>query len=377
MPDIALGSRVRKSPYYDSTVAAGVQSFTIYNHMYMPIGYGNPAAEYQRLTEGVALWDVAGERQVEVSGPDAFALANAVSARDLTGMAIGRARYAPLCDHDGRLINDPVILRVGEDRFWFSLADSDILHWVRAIAAERSFDANVFEPDVSPLAIQGPKALDVARDLFGADVVDSLGFFHHRSVELDSIPMVICRSGWSKQGGVELFLTNGSRGNQLWDRVMAAGEPYGIGPGGPNQQERIESGLLSYGTDHDGDTDPVEAGLGQYVSLDGIHDFVGRTGLEARLMRTVRRNVVNVRLARDVTDVIGSENPWPAFIDDEPVGQVRTAVWSTKFETWLGLAQLATPHDAAGTTFEVTLPSGESCQATVHDEPFGAIQTHG
>lgn len=375
MPLVAVGSRVRKSPFYDSTIAAGVSSFTVYNHMYMPTGYGDPASEYHRLTEGVALWDVAGERQIEVSGPDAFALANSVSARDLTGMAVGRARYAPLCDHQGRLINDPVVLRVSEDRYWFSLADSDILYWVRGIAGERNLDVEVFEPDVSPLAIQGPKALDVARDLFGAELVDSLGFFHHYPVELHGIPLVLCRSGWSKQGGVELFLTDGSRGGELWDRVMRVGEPYGIGPGGPNQQERIESGLLSFGSDHDYETDPIEAGLAEYVSLDGEHAFVGRTALEARIEHPVRRNIVNVRIDAGPNGVVVSEHPWLASIEGEAVGQVRNAVWSTKLDAWLGLAQIATPHDTAGTIFDVTVPDGTSRTATVHHQPFGAIQT--
>jgi aminomethyltransferase len=213
------------------------------------------------------------------------------------------------------------------------------------------------------------------RDLFGADVVDPLGFFHHRPVELDGIPMVLCRSGWSKQGGVELFLTNGSQGDRLWELIMAAGEPYGIGPGGPNQQERIETGLLSYQTDHDLDTDPIEAGLGEYVSLDGNHQFVGRTALEARLRQAIRRNVVNVRLDGSAADVIAVDRPLPASINGEHIGRLRTAVWSTKLDCWLGLAQLATPHDAAGTSFEITLTGGAMRSATVHHQPFGAIQT--
>jgi len=355
MPNIAIGSRIRTSPFYESTVAAGVVSFTIYNKMYMPTGYGDPEEEYRRVTTGVAMWDVAVERQVEIAGPDAFELANYLSARDLTGMAVNRARYAPMCDHDGRLINDPVVLRVGEDRYWFSIADSDVLLWVRAIAGERQFDVDVFEPDVSPLAIQGPKAMDVARDLFGTEAINSLGMFHHFPAELDGIPMVVCRSGWSKQGGVELFLTDGSKGNQLWDLVAAAGEQYGIGPGNPNHQERIETGLLSYGSDHDADTDPIEAGLASFVSLDGDHNFVGRAALEARLQNPVRRNIVNVRLEGEP---VPSEGPWPAFVGDKQVGEVRTATVSSKLNAWIGLAQLGSPNDTAGTAFDFVLPNG-------------------
>jgi len=372
MTSIGIGSRVRKSPFFDATVAAGVSSFTIYNGMYMPTGYGDAALEYKRLTQGVSVWDVGAERQVEIAGPDAFALANYLSARDLTAMAVNRARYAPLCDHHGRLINDPVALRVAHDRYWFSLADSEILLWARAIAGERNYDVSVFDPDVSPLAIQGPLSHNLVRDLFGAELVDGLGFFHHVPVTLHDIPMVLCKSGWSKQGGYELFLTNGTQGVRLWNLVMEAGAQYGVGPGSPNQQERMESGLLSFGSDHGRDTDPIEAGLKAYTSLDSDHDFVGRAALKERLGRSVRRNIVNVTLDGEP---VASENPWPAHVDSHQIGELRNAVWSTKLNRWIGLAQLMTPHDAPGTTFDVRLPSGNIVQATVSVEPFGTVQT--
>lgn len=372
MPEMTIASRIRTSPFYDATLEAGVASFTVYNHMFMPSGYGDPEAEYRRLTEGVALWDVAVERQVEIAGPDAAALSQFVSARDLTGLRVGRARYAPMCDHDGRLINDPVVLRVDEDRYWFSLADSDMLLWVRALAGLRGDDVEVVEPDVSPLAIQGPRANDLAADLFGADLVDSLGFFHHAPVELDGIPMVICRSGWSKQGGFELFLTDGSRGVELWDRVMDAGAAHGIGPGAPNSQERMESGLLSYGSDHDGDTDPIEAGLGAYTSLDADVDFCGKSALLARTRRAVRRPIVNVTIDGHFEP---TTRPWAATVDGAPVGRLHSAVWSPRLDAWIGLAQLATPHDRSGTTVDATSETGRCVKATVTDEPFGAIRT--
>ena len=370
-PQITLGSRVRKSPYFDSTIAAGATMFTVYNHMYMPTGYGDPDGEYQRLTTGVALWDVGAERQVEVTGPDALALANYVSARDLTSMEVGRARYAPMCDHQGRLLNDPVILRVDQDRYWISLADSDMLYWVRAIAGERGLDVTVEEPDVSPLAIQGPRAIELARDLFGADTVDPLGMFHHCWTEIDGIPLVLCRSGWSRQGGYELFLTDGSAGSRLWELVADAGEPYGIGPGTPNHQERIESGLLSWGSDHRYDTDPIEAGLAKFTSLSGDHDFVGRSALEARLQRPTRHNVVNVRLDGDRVPI---EHPWPLLVAGNQVGLLRTATWSPRLQHWLGIAQIATPHDAPGVAFTVELPDGTTRAGHVHDQPFGETQ---
>ncbi len=375
MAQISIGSRIRKSPFYDSTVAAGVSSFTIYNNMYMPTGYGDPDAEYERLTQRVALWDVAAERQVQIAGPDAAALAQYVSARDLTGLKVNRARYAPMCNHQGRLINDPVILKVAEDRFWISIADSDMLLWVSAIAGERGDDVEVTEPDVSPLALQGPMADDLARDVFGADLVDGLGFFHHAPADVDGIPVVLCRSGWSKQGGFELFLTDGSEGNRLWDLMMAAGEKYGIGPGNPNQPERIESGLLSHRSDNDPDTDPIEAGLAAYTSLDADIDFCGRAALIERQKRAVRRPIVNITLngSKDVAE--WCRNPWPASISGEQVGWLRNATWSHRLDRWIGIAQIETPHDEPGTELDIVTGSGNKVRSTVTDEPFGTIRT--
>lgn len=376
MAEISLGSRIRKSPFFDSTVRAGAASFTIYNKMYMPTGYGDAEAEYHRLMNGVALWDVAAERQVEVAGPQAYEFSRYLSARDLTGLAINRARYAPICDHEGRLVNDPVVLRVDEDRFWFSIADSDLLLWIRAIAGERSAQVTVREPDVSPLAIQGPRALDLARDLFGP-VVDELGFFHHRPLQLDGIPMVVCRSGWSKQGGVELFLTDGSQGNRLWDLIMDAGAAYDIGPGTPNHQERIESGLLSFGSDHDWDADPFEVGLGSYVSLDVDHDFIGKAALQHRA-QAPGRPVVNVRLQGTP---IPAEHPWPISVGGRAAGQLRTATWSPRLDAWIGLAQVDSEFAAPGTALTVhttNVGAGETCteiSAEVSAQPFGAIQS--
>ena len=371
MAGIHIGSRKRKSPFHESTLAAGASLFTIYNRMYMPTGYGDAQAEYMRLTRGVAVWDVAAERQVEIAGPNATDLVQYLSARDLSDMKVGRARYAPLCDHLGRLINDPVALRVGYDRYWFSLADSEILLWARAIAGERGDDVEVFEPDVSPLAIQGPLAADLAKDLFGAELIEGLGFFHHCPTQLDGIPMVLCRSGWSKQGGFELFLTDSAQGNRLWDLVMQAGEKYGIGPGSPDHQERIESGLLSYGSDHDHDTDPIEAGLGAYVSLDGESDFVGKAAIIERLKRTERRPIVNVRLEGNF---IECNHPWSATVEGRLVGQVRNAVWSSRLNAWIGLAQLTAPHSAPGAVVDVDIDRALGVTATVTEDPFGAIR---
>lgn len=368
MAEIAFGPRVRKSPYFDATVGGGVTAFTVYNHMFMPTSYGDAIGEYERVKTGVSMWDVAAERQVEIVGPDATAVAQLVSARRLTDLKVGRARYAPMCDYDGCLINDPIALRLEENRWWLSIADSDMVYWVKGIAGAGGFDARVFEPDVSPLAIQGPKADDVVRALFGDDLVDSLGFFHHQAVQLDGIPLVICRSGWSRQGGVELFLTDNTQGQALWDRVVEAGAPFGIAPGTPNQMERVENGLLSYGSDTDADTDPIEAGLGAYVNLDDDFDFVGKQALIARHADpSTRRRLVNVTLDGEMPN---PAHPWEAHSHGDPIGQIRTATYSPLLDRNVGLALVPVACAEAGTSFAVDA-DGTTLTATVMDTPFG------
>lgn len=368
MAEIVVGPRVRKSPYYDAVIAAGVSSVTIYNHMFLPISFGDLLAEYELLTKAVVLWDVAAQRQVEISGPQATELAQLVSARRIADLRPGRARYAPMCDQRGCLINDPVVLRLAEDRWWFSLADSDMLHWIKGVNTAGGLDAEVFEPDVSPLAMQGPRAEDVARDLFGAEIVESIGFFGHRPAELDGIPMQLCRSGWSRQGGFEMFLTDGARGVDLWDRVTAAGEPYGIGPGGPHPMERIESGLLSYGADTDADTDPIEAGLAAFVDLDEEADFIGKQALLARQAEPhKRRKLVNLVFDSAVPT---AENPWPMTRSGVRAGDCRAATWSPKLGCHIGLGLIGAAHAEPGASFEVDAAGGKAT-AIVSATPFG------
>jgi len=367
MATLTVGSRIRKSPFYDATVAAGATHFTIYNRMYMPTSYGDPLGEYDRLMTGVSLWDVGAERQVEITGPDARALTDYLSARSLATLKPGRARYAPMCAYDGVLINDPIALCLADDHWWLSIADSDVLLHCQAVAGAGRFDASVSEPDVSPLAIQGPLAESLCRDLFGTELMEGLGFFHHRAIDLDGIPMVICRSGWSRQGGVELFLTDGRCGQELWDRIMAAGQPYGIAPGTPHQMERIENGLLSYRSDTDDATDPIEAELGRWVDLDD-RDFVGRDALLARHADPARRRrLVNVMIDGDVPPC---ENPWPVTLNGDPAGQLRTATWSPKLQRFIGLALLPGAVAEPGTELQVDA-DGTPLTATVSSVPFG------
>lgn len=363
---LAPGTRIRKSPFFARCVTAGMTQATVYNHMIMPTSYGDPEAEYWQLIKGVALWDVAVERQVEIAGPDAAALAQALVPRDVGACTVGQGKYVPLCDHEGRLLNDPVLLKLAQDRYWLSLADSDILLWARAVAAERGLDVRVVEPDVSPLAIQGPRAEAVARDLFG-DWVSALKYFWFRETALDGIPLVVARSGWSKQGGYELYLMDGAQGGALWDRVWEAGRPYDIGPGAPNPIERIESGLLSYGSDTDAETNPYEVRLGDYVDLSIAADFIGKAALQ-RIARDGPRRL-QAGLFLDGAPIQGNQDRWPVRRDGRAVGVVTAANYSPRLQRNIALASIE--RTAATEAHDLIVETADGPRAaTVSSLPF-------
>ncbi len=338
MPNLVLSPRIRKSPFYEATLTAGVSHFTVYNKMLLPLSYGDLEGEYRRLIEGVAVWDVGAERQVEVTGPDADALVQYLSARDLRSTAVGQGRYVAMCGHDGSLLNDPVLLRL-PDRWWFSLADADMLLWVRAVAAEGGYDVEVSEPDVSPLAIQGPKAMTVAASVFGPEVHD-LGFFRFFEAEIEGIPVVVCRSGWSRQGGVEVFLRDGHAGTRLWEIVMAAGEAEGIGPGAPNHVERVESGLLSFGGDTTPGSNPFEAGMARYVDVDTEVDYIGKQALRRVAAEGPARLFVGLRFGDTTTRAWPLEHREAITVDGRQVGTLVAVVRSPRLDAVIGLAQI-------------------------------------
>ena len=337
--DFAIGANLRKSPYFAATLRAGVKSFSVYNHMLIPAHFGDPDAEYQRLMTGVAMWDVAAQRQVQVTGPDAARLVQYITPRNLAATRVGQGRYVPICDHDGILINDPVLLKLAEDRFWLSVADSDLHLWCQAIARERGWQAQVSEPDVSPLAIQGPLAEQVTAALFG-DWVRDLRYFGFAETDLDGIPLVLARSGWSKQGGFELYLTDGTRGTELWDRVAAAGQPFGIGPGAPNDIERVESGLISYGSDMRWQVipaTPFEMGLGGLVDLTRSDDFVGKAALQRMAGQRPARRRTGFRI--DGTPAAPG-HPVPVLLAGKPVGVLSELVVSPRLGQTIGVGLL-------------------------------------
>ena len=366
MFSISPSPRIRKSPFFDATVAEGVTSFSTYNRMLMPTGYGHPEAEYWRLIDGVSMWDVAVERQIQLQGRDAATLAQILCPRDLTRCKTEQGKYVALCNHAGTIINDPILLKLADDRFWLSIADSEVILWARAIAAERRLEVTVSEPDVSPLAIQGPKAADVVAAILG-DSVRDLRYFWFRETRIDGIPVAVARSGWSKQGGFEIYLMDGARGTHLWNIVREAGMPFDIGPGNPNPAERVESGLLSWGGDTDDDTNPFEVRMGDYVDLDVPDDVVGIDSLRRIAQDGPKRHQLGVVLEGD--SPLPSDSDWLDIrLDDAKIGSMTCSTWSYRLKANIGFALVST-DSLPGSSVSVAR-DGQSIAGRLVELPF-------
>lgn len=329
-------TRLRQSPYYEATLAEGVTSFSPYNRMLLPGGFGDPEAEYWSLVNGVSMWDVAAERQVQIEGPDAARLTQMLCARDLRNLQEGQGKYVAVCNHRGVIINDPIVLKISDDCFWLSIADSDVRMWASAIKGERGLDVELTEPDVSPLAVQGPKSHDVVASIFG-DWTRDLKFFRFGDAEIDGIPLKVARSGWSKQGGFELYLMDSSRGGDLWNIVKEAGQPWGITPGTPNPSERIESGLLSWGGDTDDTTNPLEVRLAPFVDLDLHEGVIGMAALRRIAAEGPKRHQLGVVLEGD-EPTVGHRRWFDIVVNGDKVGSMTNGVWSYKLERNIGFA---------------------------------------
>ena len=369
MNRITISPRIRTTPFHESTVAAGATDITVYNKMVLPLSFGDLEAEYDRLINGVAIWDVAVERQVQISGPDAHVAAQYFTSRDITNMVEGQGKYVAMCNHDGHILNDPVLMKLSGGRYWFSIADNDMLLWCKGIVAERGWDVEVTEPDVSPLAVQGPKAEDLIAELFGEHVRD-IRLFRFIETDLDGIPLVLCRSGWSKQGGFELFLQDGSRGNELWDRVVAAGEKYDIGPGAPNHIERVESGLFSCGGDNTPESNPLETGMGPYVDTDTDVEYIGKAALQKVAAEGgPKRLFVGLNVDAELTEAWPLPQRTPITAGGEQVGTLAAIVHSPRLGRAIGLGQVNRDIVEAGTEVEVQTPTGPA-KATTQALPF-------
>ncbi len=353
---LSIGARIRKSPFFNRTVAAGLTHASVYNHMYMPTAYGDLAAEYDRLINGVSMWDVSVQRQVSLKGVDAYRLARLMTPRNLDGLVIGQGLYVPLCNSRGILLNDPVLQRISDDEIWLSIADNDMGYWAQGLAAGFGMDVEITEPDVAPLAIQGPKSPQVTAAIFG-DWVDDLSYFGFKATSVAGIPLILARSGWSKQGGFELYLQDSAKADALWDIVAEAGAPYGIGPGSPNYIERVESGLISVGADTDENSNPLEMGLGRFMDLEQDFDFIGKAALRSIASNGVKRRFCGVVL--DGAPLPSTnQHRWRVRQDGNDVGYISAAAYSPRFEKNIAVGVLGVAAIESGHSVDIAAEDG-------------------
>ncbi|MEM8777220.1 MAG: glycine cleavage T C-terminal barrel domain-containing protein [Pseudomonadota bacterium] len=365
--DFGFGTQIRKSPFFDATVRWGATDFSVYNHMYIPRSFGDPEQNFWNLVNDAILCDVAVERQVEITGPDAAKFIQLLTPRDLSKMAVGQCKYILITNSDGGILNDPVLLRLADNHFWISLADSDILLWAQGVAVNSGLDVTIREPDVSPLQLQGPKSGEIMEALFGESIMD-LRYYWLREVELDGIPLVVSRTGWSSELGYEIYLRDGTKGDVLWEKIMATGAPFGLKPGHTSSIRRIEGGMLSYHADADIDTNPYELGLDRLVNLEMEADFIGKSALRRIQQDGVQRKQIGLII--EGRALSGPNTTfWAVRKNDKVIGKVTSAVYSPRLQENIALAMISSEHSAVGTQVEVSTGSGPT-SAVVVERPF-------
>jgi len=365
--NFGFGTQIRKSPYFDSTVKWGATGFSVYNHMYIPRDFGNPEKNFWNLIEKSILCDVAVERQVEITGPDAYKFIQLLTPRDLSNLAIGQCKYVLITNNEGGILNDPVLLRLAENHFWLSLADSDILLWAQGVAINSKLNVKITEPDVSPLQLQGPTSGKIMVKLFG-ESVKNLKYYWLKEYNLDGIPLIVSRTGWSSELGYEIYLRDGSRGNELYEKIMEAGKEHGLQPGHTSSIRRIEGGMLSYHADADINTNPFELGLDRLVNLDSEIDFVGKEALKKIKKDGIKRKQVGLEL--DYKPLEGPNTTfWTIYKDDKKIGKVTSAVYSPRLKKNIALAMIAIEHSEIGSKFKVDT-NDNKINCTVVEKPF-------
>ena len=363
---IAKSRRLRGTPYTSRIEKQGVTAYTIYNHMLLPAAFGTLEDSYHHLKEHVQVWDVAAERQVEISGKDSAKLVQLMTCRDLSKSKDGRCYYCPIIDDNGGLINDPVVLRLNENKWWVSLADSDVILFAKGLAIGNKFDVKIFEPDVDIMAVQGPKSFNLMEKVFGDKIVN-LKFFGFDYFEFGGDKHLIARSGWSKQGGYEIYVEHNDSGLKLYDHLFEIGKEFNVKPGCPNLIERIESGLLSYGNDMDNGDNPYECGFDKYINIDSDVDFLGKEKLKQIKSDGIKKKLMGVKFDTDKISLTGSLDLTDQ--DNKIIGELRSACYSPHFKKVIGIAMMKKDYWNTDQDVKAKINS-ENCIGKVCDLPF-------
>ena len=367
LKDFGFGTQIRKSPFFDATVRWGAKDFSVYNHMYIPRDFGDPEQNFWNLINNAILCDVAVERQVQIKGPDASKFVQMMTPRDLSNMQVGQCKYVILINQFGGVLNDPVLLRVEDDCYWFSLADSDILFWAQGLNVNKEYDVEITEPDVSPLQLQGPKSKDIMVKIFGNKILE-LKYYWFKHFQLGNIKLLISRTGWSSEFGYEIFLLNSSEGDELYETLMNEGKDLGLHPGHTSTIRRIEGGMLSYHSDMDINTNPLELGMEKFIDLDGSFNFVGKDALIEIRKSGIHRKQVGLII--DIEPLKGpNTSKWEIISNNKIIGVVTSAVYSPRLKSNIALAMVKKEFSDIGTLLKVNIDNNY-VNANIVQKPF-------
>ncbi|NCU88718.1 MAG: glycine cleavage system protein T [Proteobacteria bacterium] len=367
MKDFGFGTQIRKSPFFDATVKWGAKDFSVYNHMYIPRDFGNPEQNFWNLINDAILCDVAVERQVQVKGPDASKFVQMMTPRDLSDMKVGQCKYVILVNQNGGVLNDPILLKVSEDEYWFSLADSDILFWAQGLAANTNYNVEITEPDVSPLQLQGPKSRDIMIKIFGEQILD-LKYYWFKQFRFNHTELIISRTGWSSELGYEIFVTDSKVGNELYEHIMKIGEPMGLKPGHTSTIRRIEGGMLSYHADMTINTNPLELGMDKFIDLNIDFDFIGKDALKKIKNDGIKRKQVGLYIENKRMSGPNTRF-WDLQYNNKIVGKITSAVYSPRLEKNIALAIV--DIDYSNLNQKLVVDDGNSqFNAVVVNKPF-------
>ncbi len=367
LKDFGFGTQIRKSPFFDATVRWGAKDFSVYNHMYIPRDFGDPEQNFWNLINNAILCDVAVERQVQIKGPDASKFVQMMTPRDLSNMQVGQCKYVILTNQFGGVLNDPVLLKVEDDCYWFSLADSDILFWAQGLNVNKEYDVEIIEPDVSPLQLQGPKSKDIMVKIFGNKILE-LKYYWFKHFQLGNIKLLISRTGWSSEFGYEIFLLNSSEGDDLYETLMNKGKDLGLHPGHTSTIRRIEGGMLSYHSDMDINTNPLELGMGKFIDLDGSFNFVGKDALIEIRKSGIHRKQVGLII--DIEPLKGpNTSKWEIVSNNKIIGVVTSAVYSPRLKSNIALAMVKKEFSDIGTLLKVNIDNN-LVNANIVQKPF-------
>ena len=363
---ITRSRRLRGTPFTSRLEKHGVKSFTVYNHMLLPTTFSSPEEEYNHLKEHVQIWDVSVQREIEITGEHSSELVQLMTCRNLSNYKVGSCYYAPLVDSKGGLINDPLIYKLEDNKWRVCIADSDVLLFAKGIASAKNFKVDIFEAKIDTLAIQGPKSTKIMEKVFGKEIIN-LKFFKFDYFTFKDKKYLISRSGFSKQGGFEIHTDNIAGALELYDYFFEIGNEFNLKPGAPNHPERIEGGLLSYGSDMDIFDNPFECGFDKYVDLKSDIVFFGKESLKKIKEKGISRKLMGVKIETKSVNV--SQSIPMLDLKNNEIGQVRSAAYSPKFNKVVGIAMVKKDFCNISEKFEIKFNnkkiSGEICNLPI------------